>query len=164
MKAPDYYVIKDTREQQGYNFTPFGSCVGMVEDKLDTGDYTILGLENKVCIERKASPEELALNLGKDKKRFMAEIERMEPFEHKFLILEFTLEELLQFPNMSKRIPGSKISSVQVTGKYINKMLTEFQIYNDIHVLYCGNMINGFLATSNILKRINEKYTIGRQD
>lgn len=164
MKAPDYYVVKDTREQQGYTFSPFGSCVGMVEDKLDTGDYTILGLEDKVCIERKASPEELALNLGKDKARFMAEIERMSSFPHKFLILEFTIEELMNFPNMTKRIPDSKVSSVKVTGKYISKMLTEFQIYNDIHVLYCGDMRTAFLTVSTILKRINEKYTIGRQD
>lgn len=162
-RASNYYVIKDTREQNGYNFSPHDSCLGMIEDKLDTGDYTILGLEDKICIERKASPEELALNLGKDKVRFMKEIERMMEFEHRFLILEFNLEDLIKFPDLT-RIPIEKRPTVKITGKYMSKMLAEFQIYNGIHVIYCGSLYNGFQTTSGILKRINEKYSIGRQD
>lgn len=162
-RAPNYYVIKDTREQSGYYFSPHDACLGMIEDKLDTGDYSILGLEDKICIERKASPEELALNLGKDKIRFMKEIERMMSFDHRFLILEFTLEDLIKFPDLT-RIPKEKRPSVKITGKYMSKMLMEFQLYNNIHVLFCGSMGNGFQVTSSIFKRINEKYTIGRQD
>jgi hypothetical protein len=162
-KAPGYYVIKDTREQQGYFFGPYQSCLGMVEQKLDTGDYSIQGLEDKLCIERKASVEELAINLGQKKYAFLEEIERMKDFTHKFLVLEFTLADLAKFPK-DTRIPQEKMPSVKITGKYILKCLMEFELYNDVHVLFCGDKQHAFATVSSILKRVNEKYTIGRQD
>ena len=82
-KAPPYTVIKDTREQEGHGYTfekfngRYTSCEGMIVQKLDTGDYTLVGLEDKLCIERKGRISELAINLGKDKTRFMKEIARM---------------------------------------------------------------------------------------
>ena len=41
--APPFTVIKDTREQEGYYFSKFNTCAGMIDQKLDTGDYTIQG-------------------------------------------------------------------------------------------------------------------------
>ena len=49
-KAPSFTVIRDTREQEGYYFSEYGACAGMIEQKLDTGDYAIAGMEDKVCI------------------------------------------------------------------------------------------------------------------
>ena len=72
-KPPSYLVVKDTREQEGYFFNEFNTCKGMVERKLDTGDYTIDGLEDKICIERKGCIEELAVNLGQKKHAFLNE-------------------------------------------------------------------------------------------
>ena len=166
-KAPAYTVIKDTREQLGYTFEKFHgkyfSCNGMIEKKLDTGDYSILGMEDKLCIERKASVSELAGNLGKDKKRFISEIERMKPFPFKFIVLEFTLEDVMKFPEGSD-IPESKWSKIKITNKYILKMLVEFQMYYGVHVLFCGNRKNAKLVVNSILKRVNEYYTIWRKE
>lgn len=160
-KAPQYTVIKDTREQEGYFFNEFNTCKGMVERKLDTGDYSIDGLEDKICIERKGCIEELAVNLGQKKHAFLDEIDRMKTFDHKFLILEFSLEDLLKFPDES-RIPDKNKSSLKITGKYILKCLMEFQIYDGIQVVFCGNKHNAFLLVSSLLKRLNEKYTTGK--
>lgn len=160
-KAPQYVVVKDTREQEGYFFNEFNTCKGMVERKLDTGDYSIDGLEDKICIERKGCIEELAVNLGQKKHAFLDEIERMKTFDHKFLILEFALEDLLKFPDES-RIPNKNKSSLKITGKYILKCLMEFQIYDGIQVVFCGNKHNAFLLVSSLLKRLNEKYTTGK--
>ena len=134
----------------------------MVVRKLDTGDYSIEGLEDKVCIERKARVSELAINLGKDKRRFMNEIERMKDFPFKFLILEFSLEDVMDFPERSD-IPEEKWDSIVITNKYMLKMLIEFQMYDDIHVIFCGNRKNAKLVVSSILKRVNEFYSIGRK-
>jgi ERCC4-type nuclease len=134
----------------------------MITKKLDTGDYSLLGFEDKICIERKASTAELATNLGQDKHRFMAEIERMKPFPHKFIILEFSMEDLMVFPEESG-IPEEKWGSIKVTNKYMMKMLMEFGLYDDIHVLFCGSRKNAKLTTTSILKRINEMYTVGRK-
>lgn len=162
-KAPDFTVIKDTREQDGYFFSKFNTCAGMVEHKLDTGDYSIAGLEDKICVERKGCVEELAQNLGSKKETFLREIERMESFPHKYLVLEFSLEELLKFPQET-RIPIKNKASVKITGKYMLKCLMEFGLYNNIHVLFCGDKRTAFLAVSSMFKRINEMYTIGRKE
>ena len=165
-KAPAYTVIKDSREQDGYTFEPFSgryhTCKGMVVRKLDTGDYSLEGLEDKICIERKASVSELAINLGKDKHRFMAEVKRMKEFPHKFLILEFSLSDVMRFPEGSD-IPEEKWKSVVITNKYIIKMLVELQMYDDVHVIFCDSRANAKWMVSSILKRINELYTIGRK-
>lgn len=160
--APPFTVIKDTREQDGYYFNKFNTCAGMIEHKLDTGDYTIQGLEDKICIERKGCVEELAVNLGQKKHAFLDEIARMSAFQHKFLILEFSLEDLIKFPDET-RIPIKNKASLKITGKYMLKCLFEFELYNDVHILFCGNKHNAFLAVSSIFKRINEMYTIGRK-
>lgn len=160
--APPFVVIKDTREQDGYFFKEFNACAGMIEQKLDTGDYTIQGLEDKICIERKGCVEELAINLGQKKHAFLNEIERMASFDHKFLVLEFSLADLIKFPEET-RIPNKNMASLKITGKYMLKCLFEFQLYNNVHVLFCGDKYNAFLAVSSILKRVNEMYTIGRK-
>lgn len=160
--APKFTVIKDTREQEGYYFSAFGGCAGMIEQKLDTGDYTILGFEDKICIERKGCIEELAINLGQKKYQFLDEINRMEPFPHKYLILEFSAQDLINFPD-DTRIPVKNKASLKITGKYMLKCLVEFSLYNNVHVIFCGNKHDAFLVVSSILKRINEKYTIGRK-
>lgn len=161
--APSFIVVKDTREQDGYYFKQYNTCAGMVEEKLDTGDYSIKGLEDKICIERKGCVEELAMNLGQKKHTFLNEIERMSTFAHKYIILEFSLEDLVKFPEET-RIPIKNKAAVKITGKYMLKCLMEFQIYNNVHVMFCGNKYNAFIAVSSILKRLNEMYTIGRKD
>lgn len=65
---PKYTVIQDTREQKGWYFSEYDKCNGMEQGSLKTGDYTLKGFEDMVCIERKFSVEEIATNLGKKKK------------------------------------------------------------------------------------------------
>ena len=161
-QAPEFTVIKDTREQEGYYFSKFNTCAGMIEHKLDTGDYSIQGLEDKICIERKGCVEELAINLGQKKHAFTNEIERMSPFPHKYIVLEFSAEDLLKFPQ-DTRIPVKSKASLKITGKYMLKCLVEFELYNDVHILFCGDKRTAFLIVSSIFKRINEMYTIGRK-
>tara|TARA_R100001230_G_C5577927_1_gene97741 strand:+ start:69 stop:554 length:486 start_codon:yes stop_codon:yes gene_type:complete len=156
-QIPNFTVIKDTREQEGYYFSKYDKCEGMIERKLDTGDYSIEGLEEKICVERKASPEELATNLGQKKNAFMNEIERMKAFRHKFILLEFSLQDLVEFPEGS-RIPESQKAKVKISGKYMLKMLMEFQLKHNIHVIFCGNKYNAFLTLTSLFKRINEMY------
>jgi ERCC4-type nuclease len=161
-KPPAYTVIKDTREQNGYYFPKNIFCEGSIDRKLDTGDYSIAGLEDKLCIERKGCIEELAINLGQKKHPFMAEIERMKKFPHKFIVLEFPMSDLLKFPE-DTRIPVENKNSLKITGKYMLKCLIEFQLYENINVIFCDNKFNAFVVVCSIMKRINEMYTIGRK-
>ncbi len=163
-KAPAYKVIKDTREQDGYTFESFTgrytSCKGMVVKKLDTGDYSLEGLEDRLCIERKGRVSELAINLGKDKSRFMREIERMQEFEFPFLILEFSLDDVIKFPEGAD-IPEGNMSKVKITGKYLLKMLVEIQMNYNIPVYFCDNKRNAKFLINSIFKRVNERCSVG---
>lgn len=163
-KIRPFTIIKDTREQKGYTFeasrTKYHVCKGMVSRKLDTGDYSIEGLEDKICIERKASVVELANNVGFGNRRFMAEIERMKEFPHKFLVLEFSLQQLMDFPEGSD-IPESEIKKLKISNKYMLRFLMELQINHDVHVIFCGSKRDAKWTVLSILKRINEKYSSG---
>ena len=162
-KIRPFTIIKDTREKQGYTFaassTKYHVCKGMVNRKLDTGDYSIEGLEDKVCIERKASVVELANNVGISRKRFEAEIERMKEFPHKFLVLEFSLTDLMDFPEGSD-VPNSEIKKLRVTNKYMLRFLMEMQINHNVNVIFCDSKKNAKWTVLSILKRINEKYAL----
>ena len=96
MAKNKFIVIRDTREKDGWYFKESDYCEGMVNQKLDTGDYSIQGLEDVLCIERKASVAEIANNIVDD--RFTRELDRMSEFKYKFLILEFGVEDILSFP------------------------------------------------------------------
>ena len=163
-KSKSFTIIKDSREQEGYTFesssSRYHTCEGMVVRKLDTGDYSLEGLEDKICIERKASVVELANNIGHDTIRFTKEIERMKPFPYKFLILEFSLSDLMDFPERSG-IPEADWDKLKVTNKFMLRRIMEYQMHHDIHVIFCDSKKNAKWTVLSILKRINEIYSTG---
>ena len=119
-KIKNYKVIKDTREQDGWFFSEYDKCEGTEMGTLHTGDYTLKGFEDVVCIERKASTSEIAMNLGRKKKPFMEEMERMKDYPFSFLICEFDMADVLRFPEGS-RVPHRARSKVKITGKALRK-------------------------------------------
>ena len=163
-KSKPFTIIKDTREQEGYTFEPSSSryhvCKGMVNRKLDTGDYSIEGLEDKLCIERKASVVEFANNIGHDAVRFAKEIERMKEFPHRFIVLEFSLTDLMNFPE-GTNIPEEDWNKLKVTNKFMLRKIMEYQMYDDIHVIFCDSKKNAKWTVLSILKRVNELYELG---
>lgn len=98
MSKNKYTVIKDTREQDGWFFSPYDRCDGMEIGTLNTGDYTIKGFEDIVCVERKASVVEIANNLGRNKATFYRELERMREFPFRYLLLEFSASDVIDYP------------------------------------------------------------------
>ena len=106
-----YKVIRDTREQNGWTFMSSKACEGTLSGALKTGDYSIEGYEELLTIERKGSIAELANNLVED--RFERELERMESFKYAFMILEFSMDDLIKYPKGSG-IPSYKIKSVKL--------------------------------------------------
>lgn len=148
-----YKAIKDTREKNGWDFEVFESCRAMEISCLKTGDYTIEGYEHILCIERKASTAEVANNLGVNKKRFDAEMERISKYPQPFLILEFSMSDLLDFPRNSG-IPVKKWSSIKITGKYLLKTLLEYQVLYNVKILFCDDKDQAEEVCDSIFKRI----------
>jgi ERCC4-type nuclease len=83
MKSSDFTIIIDTREQHPWAFDNHVTA----KRKLDTGDYSIEGLEDLLCIERKKSASEFANNIVES--RFKDLIFRMSNIKYSFLLLEF---------------------------------------------------------------------------
>jgi ERCC4-type nuclease len=146
-----FNIIVDTREQKPW---AFASC-NTVKKKLDTGDYSIEGLEHLLCIERKNSVSEIANNISEN--RFKDEIERMHNYLYKFILLEFNLQDVLNYPRGSS-VPPKLWSKIKIRPPYILKFLTELQTKHDIHVIFCDNPIAAEEMAFSIIKRIHEAH------
>ena len=136
-----YVILKDTREKNGWSFKAFDKCLAVTRWGLKTGDYTARGLERDLVIERKASTGELAMNLGKKRKAFEAEIERMSSFRWKYILCEFSIDDLMNFPKNSG-IPKKNLKFVRMNGKFMWKKLCEYQEQNGVEVVFCDSKLD----------------------
>lgn len=76
-------VIRDDREKKPWSLP--GVEVG--EGRLETGDYTVEGFEDRFAVERK-SLNDLATSLGNGRDRFEAEIRRAQSMDEFVVIVE----------------------------------------------------------------------------
>lgn len=98
-RLPEMTVIRDTREQKGWIFDKEEKkpgkirCNGTVNRVLDAGDYSLVGYENIVRIERKFGFAELFGNFFPKPQweRFTREMEKLRPIKYKYLLIESSL-------------------------------------------------------------------------
>ena len=144
-----FEIIIDTREQQPWAFEHH-----VVSNlKLDTGDYSIKGLEDKLCIERKKSVSEIANNITE--KRFKDVVGRMAQYKYSFLLLEFDLDDILIYP-VGSNVPKRLWDKIKISPNFIIKHLVELQIFFNIKVLFCGSPSNAERMALSIMKKVYE--------
>jgi len=114
---PNYTVIRDTREKRGFGWEFYEhtydkrrppNCAGMIVEKLETGDYSLVGYEDILAIERKEDFGEIWMNYG-NRQRFEEEMERMSKIKHAYILIEsqLTPDTLdLSPPQFSTKAPG----------------------------------------------------------
>jgi len=151
MDKNNFTIIVDTREQKPWQFTEYATAVR----KLDTGDYSVEGLENILCIERKRSVSEIANNITES--RFKDVLSRMSKYRFPFILLEFDLQDVLNFP-VGSEIPKSVWSKIKISPKYIIKMILDMSLTYNIYVIFCGNKNNAEIYATSIMKKIYDKY------
>lgn len=114
---PRYTVIRDSREKPGYGWQiekhthpkrrpPL--CDGTITQALATGDYSLVGYEDILSIERKEDFAELWGNYA-ERDRFQDEMERMSAIKHKMVIIESVLtREIFDLspPQYKTSVPG----------------------------------------------------------
>ena len=145
----NFKIIIDTREQQPWIFDNYA----VSNEKLDTGDYSIQGFENILCIERKKSVSEIANNVTE--KRFKDVVARMAQCKYSFLLLEFELDDIIKYP-VGSNVPKKMWDKLKVSPNYIIKHLVELQIFFDIKVLFCGGPSNAEKIALSIMKKVYE--------
>lgn len=163
-------IIADTREQKPWAFMDHD-----VERKaLKEGDYTtkeLLELEKTtgrktVRIERKASTSELAVNLGSKLVRFEKEMDKLLDYEEKYIICEFSLADILKFPENSgmpkhawfkKNKQGKLVYRIKMTpDMLINKIEYITNIY-EIEFIYAGDRANATIIAQEILENAHKE-------
>ena len=113
-----FTVKVDTREQKPFLFRGVKTVVG----KLDTGDYSIPGYENRVCIERK-SLDDFVQSVTTQWPRFRNELTRMKEFEFKHIVAEFSPEDIIQKKYYAHTIDPSRIFG-QIMDIHVNFGIT----------------------------------------
>jgi ERCC4-type nuclease len=153
----DFTIIIDTREQKPWEF--YDKAVA--HRKLDTGDYSIEGMEDILCIERKRGIAEIALNVTE--KRFKDFIERMGKYKHAYILIEADYKQLMNYP-LGSGIPTNVINKVKMTPQFILKCLNELSINHGIHVIFCGCASWAETTAYDIMKRVYKKYVSEDQE
>lgn len=151
MKSDEFNIIIDTREQNPWEFGNHTTS----RLKLDTGDYSIEGMEKLLSIERKQSVSEVANNITE--KRFPNFLERLSLIPHRFMLFEFDLQDVYDFP-IGSDIPKSKWDSLRVTNNYILKHISLFSIRYGIHTIFCGDSDNAEKMAIRIMRTVYDKY------
>lgn len=121
----NFCIVTDTREQNPYKFRDLG--IENVVKKLEFGDYSILGMENIITVERKSQGDFYG-SIGKDRNRFKKRIIELSKLQWAGLVIEATEDELL-----CPEISWSYIGAESVYGS-----ITAFEAKYNVHV-YCGS-------------------------
>lgn len=134
-KRSEMVVVIDSREQRPYRFA------GAVISGLKTGDYSLLGLEDRVVIERK-SKSDAYCSLGAGRQRFKKELERMAEIDYAAIVIECGLQDFLDPPLFSQLNPKSAINT-----------LISWSIRYGVHILFCDNRKLARAVTYRILEK-----------
>lgn len=146
-KYPDVTILIDTREQTPWSFANYSTA----KQKLDTGDYTIEGFEDLLALERKKTVGEIANNITE--KRFPDVLDRLASFKYPFMLLEFDMSKVLNFP-IGSELPERVWSKIKISPNFLVKNILDWQLKYGINVLFCDNASNAINIAEYIFKRV----------
>jgi ERCC4-type nuclease len=113
--VPRPVVLIDTREQLPYSFDAYGNWIGGTAlTTLNTGDYSIQGMQDLIALERKTL-NDVVRSLMADRGRFLRMIDRMGSFKYKCLLIEASRQEVkspYQFADAVKAHPNGVVGSL----------------------------------------------------
>lgn len=110
--VPKPTIVIDSQEHMGYRFERFSNWFsGTVLKRLPVGDYTILGMEHEVIIERKTLPD-LVKSIIQERKGFIEKCERLSTFRKKSLVVEGSLTDIKSPYEDSQAHPNAVLGSL----------------------------------------------------
>lgn len=102
-------IVIDTREQQPYSFDP--ERFETVRRALPAGDYSLVGSETRVAVERKSMPDFVSTAV-RARRRFHAELRKLAEYEHACIVVEGSLRDLLEGRYAGGAHPNALLGSV----------------------------------------------------
>ena len=151
-----FVVVIDTREQRPFAFAGLRAdaregnrplAVRTAVGTLGQGDYSVLGLEAQVAVERK-SLADLYGTLGGGRKRFERELERLAGLAWAAVVVEADWPTVLGGHDRSRLNPKTIHRSV----------IAWQQRYPTIHWWFCGDRRLAEITTFRILERWWKKH------
>lgn len=104
-KFGGHLIVVDTRESLPLQFP------GAIKKALASGDYSLIGFEDQVTIERKTL-EDFYQCVGRERNRFTRELERLEKMDYAAVVIESSLSDILHGTEYSQVHPRSAIGSI----------------------------------------------------
>lgn len=142
-KKIDFTIIVDTREQIPYSFS------GSVSKCLNSGDYSVLGLEHEISIERK-KVSELHGIVGSDRERFERELDKLSKLQYAAIVIEGNIFDAMQ-PS-----PFSNVSP-----KAVMNSLLSWSVKYGVHIFFAGSRQYGRALTLKLLLHYARHKTSG---
>lgn len=153
--ACPFTVIVDTREQAAFEFRDIdnlkryggGRLIIRTQRKgLPTGDYSILGMENRISIERKEMGDFFHC-CGGDRERFAGpggQLDRLNQMECGIMMVEASMDMIMRGHRESQLDPESVRGSV---------IAWQQDYYPNVHWWFCGGKRLAEVTTFRILDR-----------
>lgn len=135
MTAPELVVAIDTREQKPYRFPRFEVKT------LPTGDYSIVGLEDRIAIERKTKDDAYS-SLGQGRARFERELQRLAHLDYAAIVIETSLPDFLRAPAFSRMNPKAAAGSIFA-----------WSVKYRVCVFFAGDRPHGNAVTRQLLEK-----------
>ena len=135
MTAAELVVASDSREQKPYRFAR-----SQVKT-LASGDYSLIGLEDRIAIERKTKEDAYA-SLGQGRARFERELERLSHLDYAAVVVETSLPDFLCAPAFSRMHPKAAAGSI-----------VAWSVKYRVCVFFAGDRLHGNALTRQLLEK-----------
>lgn len=148
-KVPKPVVLVDTREQTPLGLARFDNWIsGERLATLETGDYSIEGMENLVSLERK-SLKDLVGTLMHHRERFFRQLERMQAYPYRAILVEASYEDV--------KSPYSFTDDVMAHPNGVSGSLDALEVRFGIPVIYTSR--NRALAEEKAASWLSKTFT-----
>jgi ERCC4-type nuclease len=133
-------IVIDTREKRPYIFE------NSIKKALLSGDYSLEGFENQIAIERKSLDDFISTILNSSL-RFRRELTRLTAYEYAAVIVEGSIQDILNGEYKSKINPQSLLG-------LIASLMLE---YPHIQFLFCHDRPHAYALVSALLHLMGER-------
>jgi ERCC4-type nuclease len=141
----DVLAVIDTREQ-----LPLALPLRTITDTLPTGDYSVRGFEDLICVERKSLPDLIGC-MTSGRSRFERELQRMKAYDARCVVVEASWQQLRNGEYRSRITPEAATHSVV---SWIARFAIPFLFVDNRES--AADVVAYFLYTST--KKYHERY------
>ncbi|MBV6343137.1 hypothetical protein [Candidatus Magnetobacterium casense] len=139
-------IVIDSREQLPYIFVGHPTIVSGIK----TGDYSVTGMEDRVCVERKSQADYWGC-LGKSRPRFIKELERLQAIPWSLVVIEASLAQVREgLFYYTGDYEGARKSRIPGTAA-LNSALLWMLEYPNVRFQFAGSREEGEWLTLNWL-------------